>query len=548
MSEERSPVDDSVWFGVPFGDLAVAKGFATPEQVRQCLDLQAELSQQGNQVRLGDLMVERGHLLPHQLEAVLQEQQKAPGHKLVKDYEILSRIGEGGMGYVLQGRRQKDGLIVALKVLFPRLAADQQYIERFRREARIGLTLEHSSLVKCLEVGEADDLHYMVLEYVDGKDLGQILQDRGYVPEAQTLAILLSVARGMAYAHSKGLVHRDMKPANIMLTKKGEVKVMDFGLARQTAGPDRMSLTMSGVLMGTPHYISPEQVEGEEGLDHRSDIYSLGITVFHMLTGRPPFIGGNLYEVLNDHVTQRVPDPRVYNKSISPETASLVMWMCTREKDKRMPTMDRLVQEVGRQLGLPSAVPADPVPFRLEPLSHRPRTTQAMFANLRHELRCPRCHVEFRGDPVLLTKGQRLRCDGCGLVFPCPVDPPTPPPILPDEIQVEQEKQDDSSPVMIPVPRRPTSGTGMQVAGAGMMPAAYVPAGDPQPEALDDDMKDTGTAHVAVQAPVVKLAATSDVKRWLHAIFWLACAAAIAAMTVYICEYIFSGNTDAIFK
>jgi serine/threonine-protein kinase len=533
MSAESPPeVEQPAWFGVPFGDVAVAKGFVTPDQVRECLDLQAELSQQGNQVRLGHLMVERGYMLPHQLDAVLTEQQEAPGRKLVQDYEILTRIGEGGMGYVLRARRLKDGVLVALKVLFPRLADDRQYIERFQREARIGLTLDHPNLVKCLEVAESEGLHFMVLEYVDGKDLGQILQERGYVPESQTLAILLSVARGMAYAHSKGLVHRDMKPANIMLTKKGEVKVMDFGLARQTIGPEGMSLTMSGVLLGTPHYISPEQVEGEEGLDARSDIYSLGVTVFHMLTGRPPFIGGNLYEVLNEHVTERVPDPRTYNKSISAETASLVLWMCAREKEKRMPSMARLVEETGRQLGLPSAIPVEPVPvpFRLVPLPARAKSTQAFYASLRRQLRCPRCHAEYAGDPVLLTKGQRLRCEACGLVFPCAVEPPPPPPILPDVIQVE-EKTEDSSPVMIPVPRRPSSATGLPVAAV-----------EPQPEPVDEDMQDTGTAHVAVHAPPVKPLLSNTAKRWIQALLWLFCAAAIAAMTIYICEHILFGR------
>ena len=532
----------------PLGDLAVAKGFATHDQVRECLDFQAALSKQGAHKRLGDLMVERGYLLPHQLEVVVREQQSAPVQRRIKDYELLAKLGEGGMGMVLKARKGAAGPLVALKVLFKRLAADEQYISRFQREAQIGLTLDHPNLVKCLEVGEADGLHFMVLQYVDGEDLGQWLQRRSYFPEAQALAILMAAAKGMDYAHCKGLVHRDVKPANIMLTRDGQVKVMDFGLARKAMEDDH-HLTTSGIVMGTPHYISPEQVEGKVELDGRSDMYSLGLTLFHMLAGRPPYIGGNLYEIFNSHVSQRVPDPRIYNRGISPEAAELVRWMCVREREQRMPSMERLIIEVGRTLGFPSAGPpaVSPLSALLEaPVLKQLASTQATYADIREQLRCPRCSARYTGDPMLVSKDQRLRCIECGLVFPCPVQPPPPPPILPEVIQVEAVEEAPQS-----APPHGVAGAAFFNASAGVLShrhsqaegmAAPLPA--PAAPAFNEYPVWAEAPHILELPP----------RRhpWLKRLFgftlWLLGAAAILAGAAWVGWKILSGGFDHFFK
>ncbi|MCZ7646658.1 MAG: protein kinase [Planctomycetota bacterium] len=412
----------------PLGELAIGKGFATEEQIRECLDLQADLARKGENKRLGDLLIERGYMLAHQLDAILKEQKEAPKRRRVKDYDLLAKLGEGGMGAVFKARREGGGQVFALKVLFKRLAADEQYIARFHREAAIGLTLDHPNLIKCIEVGESEGLHYMALEYMDGTDVGAALTQRDNFAEAQALAIVLAAAKGMEYAHKKGLIHRDVKPANLMLTKDGNVKVMDFGLARQRFDADH-SLTLTGVVMGTPHYMSPEQVDGTQELDARSDIYSLGVTLFHMLTGRPPFIGGNLYGVLTAHLTSRVPDPRQYNKGISPETANLVLRMCARDREERIVSMELIVYEISKLLGLPSA---DDLSRLIVDRADEARdwskmpSTRVAYNSILDQLRCPRCTATYMGDPGLVAQGQRLRCHTCGLVFECPVSPPNP--------------------------------------------------------------------------------------------------------------------------
>ncbi|MBI3829493.1 MAG: protein kinase [Planctomycetes bacterium] len=531
------PESQSIRLEAPFGDLAVAKGFATHTQVRQCLDVQAELTREGVQKKLGDLMVEHGYLLPHQLEAVIREQQCAPVQKQIKNYNLIAKLGEGGMGMVLKARRNEDGEMVALKVLFKRLAADEQYIKRFRREAQIGLTLDHPNLVHCLEVGESDGLHFMALEYVDGEDLGAALQRRSFFPEAQALAIILAAAKGMEYAHRKGLVHRDVKPANIMFTRDGRVKVMDFGLARKTSDEDH-KLTMSGVVLGTPHYISPEQVEGKVEPDGRSDIYSLGLTLYHMLAGRPPFIGGNLYEIFNSHVTQQVPDPRVFNRMISPEASQLVLWMCEKDREKRVQSMERVAAEIGRALGLPSAGSkadfASPLSQLLEAPSKDPKrlqSTQAAYADILEQLRCPRCAVTYDGDPMLLSKGQRLRCPACGLNYPCPVAPPPPPPILPDQIEIQSVEE------VLPAP---------SIASVSMAVAAQQAA---MPEVQQKEAFEHEDILLVGEEAQEELPPETPIWRKLgEKAVWLAGAAAILAGAAWLGWAILKGPLSGMFK
>ncbi len=272
-------------------------------------------------------------------------------------YGVLNQIDEGGMGSVWKARRTSDGKTVALKILFKRLTGDLQFIQRFFLEASIGVKLDHPNLVKCLEVGESAGCYFMAQEFIDGEDLGDILKVRSKLPEAQALAITAAAARGMTHAHEHGLIHRDIKPANLMLTRTGVVKVMDFGLARSNSEED-LRLTATGAVLGTPHYISPEQIESSDTLDARTDVYSLGITLFHMLTGRPPFIAKNMYDILTAHVKQAVPDPRTINPEISAETAKLVQWMCARDRNQRVPDMKRLTQSIAKVMGLPSGAGA----------------------------------------------------------------------------------------------------------------------------------------------------------------------------------------------
>lgn len=204
------------------------------------------------------------------------------------DYQVLRRLGRGGMADVYVAQQVSLGRQVAIKVLRADLARDGTYVERFRREARAAARLSHPNIVQVYEVGQDQQLHYIVQEYVDGKNLREKLERDGTLSAAEAVQVLAGVTQALLAASEAAIIHRDIKPENIMLGRRSEVKVADFGLARINGGEPLSDLTQVGLTMGTPKYMSPEQVQGKP-LDVRSDLYSLGVTLFHLLAGRPPF-------------------------------------------------------------------------------------------------------------------------------------------------------------------------------------------------------------------------------------------------------------------
>jgi len=227
------------------------------------------------------------------------------GH-LMGDYQVLRRLGRGGMADVYVAQQKSLGRQVAIKVLRSDLARDANYVERFRREARAVARLSHANIVQVYEVGQETSHHYIVQEFVDGQNLREKLEREGALSIADAVKVLLGVTDALAAAAEANITHRDIKPENIMLSRRGDVKVADFGLARVTGEP-LTDLTQVGLTMGTPRYMSPEQVQGKS-VDVRSDLYSLGITMFHLLTGRPPFEAGDPLAMAVKHLHEAPPD------------------------------------------------------------------------------------------------------------------------------------------------------------------------------------------------------------------------------------------------
>lgn len=225
----------------------------------------------------------------------------------LKDYQVLRRLGRGAMAEVYLAEQLSLGRQVALKVLDAELARDPSFVRRFHHEARAAAALSHAGIVQIYEVGEDGGAHYIAQEYVHGRNLGEVIRSRGSIEPRLVLDILRQTVSALSRAASAGIVHRDIKPENIMLARSGEVKVTDFGLARVQRDGAATNLTQIGVTMGTPLYMSPEQIEGRE-LDSRSDIYSLGITAYHMLAGAPPFTGDTPLSVAILHLNQ-APEP-----------------------------------------------------------------------------------------------------------------------------------------------------------------------------------------------------------------------------------------------
>ncbi len=216
--------------------------------------------------------------------------------KSLGDYRNLKQIARGAMGIIFRAEHVKDGRVVALKVLPLHMVQDQSEIERFRREIETVTGLEHPNIVKVIAFGQDDDFYYYAMEFLEGRSLRELIHDRGHLSPFYAAEITRDAARGLGYAHKHGVIHRDVKPSNLMICKDGVIKIVDFGLAFKKHSPN---LTATGLSLGTPAYMSPEQIEGGRSeVSERSDIYSLGVTLYEATTGKRPFEGDNHYDVL----------------------------------------------------------------------------------------------------------------------------------------------------------------------------------------------------------------------------------------------------------
>jgi tRNA A-37 threonylcarbamoyl transferase component Bud32 len=256
------------------------------------------------------------------------------GPPRLEGYEILEKVGEGGMGSVYRARQKKLGRIVAVKVIAAHLAAQKRFASRFHAEARAVAALSHPNIVQIIDLTENAGRHFMVMEFVEGQTLLKTIKDRGRVPEVDALRISLQVASALDHAWRRGIVHRDVKPDNIFVDAKGEAKLGDWGLAKEMDSD--LGLTETGTALGTPYYMSPEQARGIRDLDVRSDLYSLGATLYHAVTGQPPFRGGSPAEVISKHLGTPAPDPRKIAPDVSPETAALLLRLLAKKPDDRV--------------------------------------------------------------------------------------------------------------------------------------------------------------------------------------------------------------------
>lgn len=323
----------------------IRRGLVTEEEIETCRGHQEKLKAAGENRSLLEVMIAAKALTPSQAQRLVRELGKEGQKKHeIPGYQILERLGKGSMGIVYKARQTSVDRVVAVKVLLDVLARNREFIKRFEREAKIAAKLSHPNIVNAIDAGTHNGLHYFVMEYVEGENIKDLLDKGKIYEEAEALRIILAVAEALNHAHQRGLIHRDIKPENVILTKDGHVKLADLGLARLTAD-EKWAAAEAGMAIGTPYYISPEQVRGATDVDIRSDIYSLGATFYHMVTGRVPFGGDDPTEVMKKHVDKNATftPPDHLNTRLSSGLGEVIETMMSRNRDLRYRTPEDLI-------------------------------------------------------------------------------------------------------------------------------------------------------------------------------------------------------------
>jgi eukaryotic-like serine/threonine-protein kinase len=319
------------------GRLVIDQGLATQDEVQHCLALSKQMIEERNQRSLADLLVDNEYVTRRQMARLREIANAERTGQKIPGYKILGKLGAGAMATVFKAKQLSLDRVVAIKVLPRKFTSNPQFIERFYAEGRAAAQLNHPNIVQAYDVGKAGDYHYFVMEYVDGTTVfDEIVKSRRFA-EKDAVEIAIQIAEALEHAHAKGLIHRDVKPKNVMLTKSGVAKLADMGLARAISDKEAAEAEQ-GKAFGTPYYISPEQIRGEVGIGPQADIYSLGATLYHMLTGNVPFDGKNPSAVMHKHLKAELIPPDHVNQKLSAGVSEVVEMMMAKDQRSRYQT------------------------------------------------------------------------------------------------------------------------------------------------------------------------------------------------------------------
>lgn len=332
-------------FETMLGTLVVENGLVTPEEMDHCNSLLRESASTEDPRTLADLLLEHDYVTQRQLQRLRSDFEARKSSQRIPGYRIHRKLGSGAMATVFLANQLSLDRPVAIKVLPKKFSDNAKFIERFYKEGRAAAKLNHPNIVAAYDVGQAGEHHYFVMEYIDGPTVYDMLVKDKRIPEAEAIRIVTGVAKALEHAHARGFIHRDIKPKNIMLNSQGVVKLADLGLARAMSDKEA-ARAEAGRAYGTPYYISPEQIRGELKIGPPADIYGLGATFYHMVTGRVPFEGKNPSAVMHKHLKSPLTPPDHVNPNISPGCAQVIEMMMAKDPAERYQNATDLLHDL----------------------------------------------------------------------------------------------------------------------------------------------------------------------------------------------------------
>jgi serine/threonine-protein kinase len=331
------------------GKLVVETGMASRTEIEFCREQQKSNSDPSAR-SLTDLLVDNSFITVNQAKRIRQQLADRQSSQ-IPGYQLISLLGKGAMARVYKARQISLDRIVAVKVLPKKMSESRDFVDRFYKEGKAAARLSHNNIVQAIDVGSSPDgFHYFVMEYIEGKDLYQMMapppQGDGHVfSEEEALDVAIQTCDALAHAHSRSLVHRDVKPKNIIVTPQGVAKLTDLGLARATDDKQAAELE-AGKAYGTPYYISPEQIRGDLDIDFRADIYSLGATLYHLVTGRPPFEGETPAAVMHKHLKQPLVPADHVNQALSAGVGEIIDVAMAKRREDRYTSTEAMLEDL----------------------------------------------------------------------------------------------------------------------------------------------------------------------------------------------------------
>jgi serine/threonine-protein kinase len=327
------------------GRIVVDRGLMSQEELVECSETVKRSATAGSPRTLEDVLVEREFVTRRQAQRLRGDLEADRSSQRIPGYKIIKKLGAGAMATVFLGRQLSLDRLVAIKVLPKKFSADPKFIERFYKEGRAAAKLNDPNIVGAYDVGQAGEHHYFVMEFVDGDTVYDRIVARKRVPEKEAIDIIRQVASALKHAHEQGFIHRDIKPKNIMINAAGTVKLADLGLARAISDKEAAEAE-SGRAFGTPYYISPEQIRGAIDIGPPADIYGLGATLYHMVTGRVPFEGKSPAEVMQRHLKSELTPPDHLNPQLSAGLSQVVEMMLAKSAKDRYPSAKELMVDL----------------------------------------------------------------------------------------------------------------------------------------------------------------------------------------------------------